>query len=78
MNIPLELEREIAAKVEARSYTSPEALLRDALDALDAQDDVEQKLLGALSSGDMIEVTPGFWDDRKRKLLASLERNRPS
>jgi antitoxin ParD1/3/4 len=38
------------------------------------RDEVEQKLLAALDSGEPVEVTPEFWESRRQELKKRLER----
>ncbi len=45
-----------------------ELIRRDQRDA--ARDELEHKLLKALDSGDAIEVTPEFWERKRRELIA--------
>ncbi|MEQ1730768.1 MAG: type II toxin-antitoxin system ParD family antitoxin [Vicinamibacterales bacterium] len=39
----------------------------------EAQEDLERKVLEGLRSGDLIEVTPEFWEQRRRELVQRLK-----
>ena len=40
------------------------------------REELEQKLLAALDSGEPVEVTPEFWEARRQELQKRLERQR--
>ena len=44
-----------------------ELVRRDQKDV--ARDELEQKLLSALESGERIQVTPEYWEEKRRQLL---------
>lgn len=66
--ISVELSREIARRMAEGSYQSEEELLKDALSALDERNRLEERLLKALNSGEGVEITPGFWEEKRRRL----------
>ena len=41
-----------------------------------AQEELERLALEGLRSGDSIEVTPAFWEERRRELQERIERNK--
>ena len=69
MKISRSIEDKIRAKVASGPYDSPEEVLRDALDALDEHQRLEEMLLDAIGSGDPIEITPDYWEVKRQKLL---------
>lgn len=72
MNVSRNIEDKIRAKVASGSYDSSEEVLRDALDALDEQQRLEEMLLDAIDSGDPIEITPDYWEAKRQR---SFERH---
>ena len=69
MNLPPSIEEKIRAKVASGPYDSPEEVLRDALEALDEHQRLEEMLLDAIGSGDPIEITPDYWEVKRQRLL---------
>ena len=69
------LQKEIDAHLATGAYDSREDLLLEALRALDDQTKVEELLLEALNSGDPIEITPGYWDEKKRLLVERMRKS---
>jgi len=41
-----------------------------------AQDDLERKLIAGLDSGDPIEITPEYWEKKRRELVERHARKR--
>jgi Arc/MetJ-type ribon-helix-helix transcriptional regulator len=63
-----DLERDIEARIKTGPYGSPDELLRIALQALDERTNLETLLLNALDSGEAVEVTSSFWEEKRRHL----------
>ncbi len=79
MNIilPGPLGNWVEQQARQEGHASPDAfvqeLLRQEREKRDKQA-LEQRLLSALDSGEPIEVTPAFWEERRRDLEARLAR----
>jgi len=41
-----------------------------------AQEDLERKLIAGLESGDAIDITPEFWEQKRRELVARHSRKK--
>ena len=42
-----------------------------------AQEELERKLIAGLESGDPIEITPEYWEKKRRELVERHSRKRP-
>lgn len=77
MKLPQYLENEIREKIASGTYTSPEEVLRKALDALDcmegAEQELEQALLDGLTSGSDEDMAPADWEEVRQAGRARIK-----
>lgn len=62
------LEKKIETHLATGEYDSREDFLLEALRALDEQSKLETLLLEGLDSGEPVEITPDYWEEKKRQL----------
>ncbi len=83
MNVSLtpQLEAIIRQKVESGHFNSASEVVRQALRLLDAEDRREEWLRAKMTNaeaqvrnGDVVEMTPTFWDDLDREVDERLDR----
>jgi antitoxin ParD1/3/4 len=80
MDITLTLPEPLKVWVEAQAaqegYASPaeyvQQVLRKEQQKRKRREEIEHQLLEALDSGEPVEVTPDFWEDRRRELRKRL------
>ena len=68
-----ELETRLRAQAEAQGLTVEAYIERLVHGNLCAQDDLEALALEGLRSGDPIEVGPGYWEEKHRRLDERLK-----
>lgn len=74
ITIPPELEAKLRARAEAAGVTVETYIERIARDDQAAEDEIEALALEGLHSGDPIEVGPGYWEERHRRLEDRLKK----
>jgi len=82
LNISLpRLQREFVEAEAARSgcTTTSEYMRRLIHEAQKrvAQEELERRLIAGLESGDPIEITPEYWEKKRRELVERHSRKRP-
>jgi hypothetical protein len=73
ITIPPELEAKLRARAEAAGVTVETYIERMARDDQAAEDEIEALALEGLQSGDPIEVGPGYWEEKHRRLEERLK-----
>ena len=72
ISLPQSLKDYVEGQVQAAGYSTPSEYVRELL-RQDQQRRAEQKLeallLEGLNSGDPIEITPEFWENKRRQLI---------
>jgi len=75
ITISPELETTLRSRAEAEGL-SIEAYLQSLLKADQAaEDELEALMLEGLHSGEPIEITPGYWEEKHRQLEERLKQN---
>lgn len=74
ITIPPELEAKLRARAEAAGVTVETYIERIARDDQAAEDEIEALALEGLHSDDPIEVGPGYWEERHRRLEDRLKK----
>lgn len=78
ISLPQSLKDYVENQVETCGYSTPSEYVRELL-RHDQQKRAEQKLeailLEGLNSGDPIKITPQYWENKRRQLLARQTRN---
>jgi antitoxin ParD1/3/4 len=73
ISLPQSLKDYVERQVSAGGYSTPSEYLRELLrqdQKRRAEEDLEALLLEGLRSGDPIEVTPEYWEQKRRSLIA--------
>ena len=72
ISLPQSLKDYVEGQVQAAGYSTPSEYVRELL-RQDQQRRAEQKLvallLEGLNSGDPIEITPEYWENKRRQLI---------
>ena len=72
ISLPQSLKDYVEGQVQASGYSTPSEYVRELL-RQDQQRRAEQKLeallLEGLNSGDPIEITPEYWENKRRQLI---------
>jgi len=72
ISLPQSLKDYVEGQVESSGYSTPSEYVRELL-RQDQQRRAEQKLesmlLEGLNSGDPIEITPEYWENKRRQLI---------
>ena len=72
ISLPQSLKDYVEGQVQAAGYSTPSEYVRELL-RQDQQRRAEQKLeallLEGLNSGDPIEITPEYWENKRRQLV---------
>jgi len=69
-----ELEARLRARAEAAGLSVETYIERIARDDQVAEEDLEALALEGLTSGDPIEVSPGYWEEKHRRLEERLKK----
>lgn len=72
ISLPQSLKDYVEAQVSAGGYSTPSEYLRELLRQDQKQrteDKLEALLLDGLRSGDPIEITPEYWENKRRQLV---------
>ncbi len=69
-----ELEAKLRARAEAAGVTVETYIERIARDDQSAEDEIGALALEGLNSGDPIEVGPGYWEEKHRRLEERLKK----
>ena len=69
-----ELEAKLRARAEAAGVTIETYIERIAHDDQAAEEELEALALEGLNSGDPIEVGPGYWEEKHRRLEERLKK----
>ena len=67
-----ELEAKLRARAEAAGVTIETYIERIAHDDQAAEEELEALALEGLNSGDPIEVGPGYWEEKHRRLAGRM------
>ena len=68
-----ELEAKLRARAEAAGVSVETYIERIARDDQAAEDELEALALEGLNSGDPIEIGPGYWEEKHRRLEERLK-----
>jgi len=74
ITIQPELEARLKARAEAAGVSIETYIERIACDDLAADEELESLVLEGLNSGDPIEVGPGYWQEKHRRLEERLSK----
>jgi len=78
-SLPEELKRWVEAQVTSGGYGNTSEYIRELI-RLDrkrkAEERLEKLLIEGLDSGEPIEVTPEYWERKRRKLVARVQEMR--
>lgn len=72
ISLPQSLKDYVESQVLAGGYSTPSEYLRELLrqdQKQRAEDKLEALLLAGLCSGDPIEITPEYWENKRRQLV---------
>ena len=76
-SLPAPMRRWVEAQIEAGRYGNLSEYIRELIrrdQDRAVQDRLERLLLEGLESGNPVEVTPEFWERKKKELLARAEK----
>jgi Arc/MetJ-type ribon-helix-helix transcriptional regulator len=79
LSVTIELPDGLKAWIEEQAqlggHATPDAFVESILRRVQARlhKQIEEKLLQSLASGEPIDVTPGFWEERRRVLHERLK-----
>jgi hypothetical protein len=74
ISIPAKLEMRLRARAEAEGLTVEAYVERLVRADQQAEDELEAMALEGLNSGEPIEVGPGYWEDKHRRLDERLNK----
>ena len=74
ITIPQELEARLRSRADAQGLTVDAYVERLLLAEQQAEDELEELALEGLNSGIPIEVGPGYWEEKHRRLDDRLKR----
>ena len=72
ISLPQSLKDYVEDRVSVGGYSTPSEYLRELLRQDQKQrteDKLEMLLLEGLESGDAIEITPAYWENKRKRLL---------
>lgn len=72
ISLPESLKEYVETRVSAGGYSTPSEYLRELVrqdQKQQAQDKLEALLLEGLNSGDPIEITPEYWEQKRKRLI---------
>ncbi len=76
VSLPQSLKSFIDEQITKGGYGTASEYIRQLLreeQKRQLRDEIDKRLLAALQSGDPIEVTPEYWERKRRELLQRLE-----
>ncbi len=77
ISLPQSLKDFVENQVQQHGYSTPSEYVRELLrqdQKRRAEDQLETRLLEALQSGDPIEITPQYWEAKRKNLVARHSR----
>jgi hypothetical protein len=74
ITIPAKLEMRLRARAEAEGLTVQAYVERLVRAEQQAEDELEAQALEGLNSGEPIEIGPGYWEDKHRRLDERLNK----
>jgi antitoxin ParD1/3/4 len=77
ISLPESMKAFVEAEVAAGGYSTASEFVRELIREAQrrkAREALEAKLLEALESGEPVEATPEFWEERRRVLRERLQR----
>jgi antitoxin ParD1/3/4 len=72
ISLPQSLKDYVEEQIKTSGYSTPSEYVRELLredQKRRAQEKLETLLLEGLNSGDPIEITPEYWEDKRQQLL---------
>jgi antitoxin ParD1/3/4 len=72
ISLPQSLKDYVEQRVESGGYSTPSEYVRELLrqdQDRQAEQKLEALLLAGLNSGDPIEITPEYWENKRRQLV---------
>jgi antitoxin ParD1/3/4 len=72
ISLPQSLKDYVEAQIKAHGYSTPSEYVRELLrqdQKHRAREKLEALLLEGLNSGDPIEITPEYWENKRKQLL---------
>lgn len=73
ISLPQPLKNYVESRVKAGGYSTPSEYVRELVRADQkkrAEDRLEELLLEGLQSGDPIEITPQYWEKKRKQLIS--------
>jgi antitoxin ParD1/3/4 len=77
ISLPQSLKDYVEGQVKASGYSTPSEYVRELLredQKRRAEQKLEELLLEGLNSGNPIEITPEYWENKRRQLVARHSR----
>ncbi len=77
ISLPQSLKDYVEGRVKTSGYSTPSEYVRELLrqdQKRCAEEKLEELLLDGLNSGDPIEITPEYWENKRRQLVERFSR----